>query len=152
MNQQEAQNLFNEKISAFQTETLFENTAIATIHHPYLNALRTLSVMQLKVSIEDYKASLETQEFYSLKIAGLILHVVEKATPEQLGMALEDYAALQIITADAAEEYKAIFEPKVKELKAEIEPLIEVPQQEAPKQPKIKELYKKNNTAPKAEA
>lgn len=149
MNQQEAQNLFNEKILAFQNETLFENTAIATIHHPYLNALRTLSVVQLKVSLEDYRASLEAKEFYSLKVAGLILHVVEKASPEQLGMALEDYAASQEITADAAEAFKSILEAKVKELKEEIEPQIEVPKEE--KLPKVKELYKKKK-APRAEA
>ena len=148
MNQQEAQTQYNERLKAFQEENLFTSTLVAVMHPEYLNALRGLSVMQLKVSIEDFKASLEVREFYNLKIAGLILHVVEKATPEQLGITLEDYASLMTMCADAATAWQEAVTPFVTELSNELQAQIEVEKPAAP-QPKIKELYKKK---PKAEA
>lgn len=146
MNQQEAQNYFNEKLKAFQEDTLFENSAIAAIHPQYLVALRGLSVMALKVSLEDYKASLEVKDNYSLKVAGLILHVVEKSTPDQLGVSLDDYTTIMAMCADAATAWQEVLKPFVEALRDETEKSIEP---EKKPLPKVKELYKKK---PKAEA
>lgn len=151
MNQQEAQTQYNERLKAFQEENIFDNPIVAVMHPQYLNALSGLSVMQLKVSIEDFKASLEVKEFYSLKIAGLILHVVEKATPEQLGITLEDYASLMVMCADAATAWQEAVTPFATELMNEIQAQIEVEKPAAPL-PKIKELHKRRNQKPTAEA
>jgi len=147
MNQQEAQNYFNEKLKAFQEETLFENTIIADLHPWYLKALGDLSVMQLKVSLEDFDASVDKKEFYNLKVAGLILHVVEKATPNQLGVPVDGYTVLMHLCADAAKAWQAAVKPFAEALQEEAGKLIE-PEKKEPL-PKVKELYKKK---PKVEA
>ena len=145
MNQQEAQNQYNEKLKAFQEETIFEYANISVMHPHYLNALHGLSVMQLKVSLEDYKASIEKKERYNLKIAGLILHVVEKATPEQLGLSVEEYVLLMGLCADAATAWQEAVTPFATTLRDELEKSI-VEEKPEP-QPKVKELFKKKNKA-----
>lgn len=148
MNQQEAQNYFNEKLKAYQESTQFDNPYVAAMHPQYLVALRGLSIMALKVSVEDYKASLEEREFYNLKIAGLILHVVEKSSPDQLGVSLEDYTALMTMCADAATAWQEAVRPYATALQEEAGALIEAEKKEP--LPKVKELYKKKK--PQAEA
>lgn len=152
MNQQEAQTQYNERLKAFQEENLFDNKVVSEELHPYyLAALRDLSVMQLKVALDTYKASLEVKEVYSLNIAGLILHVVEKATPKQLGVNLEDYASLMELCADAATAWQEAVTPFATELMNEINAKIEAEKPAAPL-PKIKELHKRRNQKPTAEA
>lgn len=111
-----------EQLFNFQKDNIFPSEFLpGNFRELALIALRHHSLSQLQMSIDEYRALVNTKE-YSLRDISLLLNSMHAKTPEHMGFDdLLDYANFQEMVGILSEKWKDIVTPERDRLKAEME-------------------------------